>query len=181
MKETVEVSLSVPITVEGAFRNVKELEDHVFEAVQEAARAAYVGAAEAYQQSWLEAHRDEYEPVRWRERSLLSPFGLVRLPNRVVRKRGEQSGGYLSLGKVLWAGKATGLLSPRMEQAALEAAVKLSYREAALLLEGQSRESLSHWAVWRCVQYWGGKLQEHRARDWWTESALDVDTEVVIR
>jgi hypothetical protein len=69
--------------------------------------------------------------VRWREIDQVTPFGLIRLPVRVVRERGLRHGGYLTLSKALLSPKATRLLSPWIEKRTLEAATSSNYRPAA--------------------------------------------------
>ena len=64
--------------------------------------------------------------MRWRTIDQVTPFGLIRLPVRVVRERGAQKGGYLSLSKALLKPKATRLLSPWVEKRVLEAATCLT-------------------------------------------------------
>ena len=109
MSETYAVSISVSLTVRGRFTNVKHLEEAVQQQVQQAAQQFYAQAVAAYQRQWLAAHRERYQSVRWRQRQLLSPWGELALPVLMVRERGRFRGGYHSLGKVLWRGKATRL------------------------------------------------------------------------
>ncbi len=98
----------------------------------------------------------------------------------MVRERGRSRGGYHSLGKVLWRGKATRLLSPQVERQALEAATGQNYRPAARQLSQRCGARVSHWAVWRCVQYYGAKLQDQLQRDWWPDPPRKVAAEVVV-
>ena len=70
----------------------------------------------------------------------VTPFGLMRLPTRVVRERGAEKGGYLTLSKALLKLKATRLLSPWIEKRALEAATCLNYRPAASPLAWTNRK-----------------------------------------
>ena len=116
----------------------------------------------------------------WRKRQLLTPWGQVALPVRVVRERERKQGGYHSLGKALWRGKATRLLSPQLEQEALWAATEQNYRPAARRLSQRCGAPLSHWAVWQCVQHYGKKLQEQLERDWWPDPPLEQSAEVVV-
>jgi hypothetical protein len=156
------------------------LEEAVQQQARDAVRQLYAQAFVAYQQQWLAAHRDRYEPVRWRRRQLLTPCGQVELPVRVIRERGRQHGGYHSLGQMLWRGKATRLLSPQLEREAIEAATGQNYRPAAQQLSQRCGASLSHWAVWQCVQYYGQKLQEQLQRDWWPDPPRKYAAEVVV-
>ena len=180
MTKTQGVSVSQSVTVGGEFRNVKELEEAVVEQLREACRRVYEAACAAYQEAWLEAHRERYQPVRWRTMRQVTPFGLIELPNRVIRERGRQSGGYHSLGKILYRGKATRLLSPMMEKIALEAAPRQNYRPAAEAVSERCGETISHWLVWNCVQEYGKKLQEQRQRYWWNDKPLAVEPEIVV-
>jgi len=118
--------------------------------------------------------------IRWRERALVTPLGELCLPGRVVRERGRTTGGYHSLAKRLWCGKATRLLSPAVEQQALEAATGQNDRPAAAGVGQWCRARISHWAVWACVPYYGAKLQEQLARDWWPEKLHGWGAEVVV-
>jgi len=180
MSETLEVSVSVSLTVRGRFANVKQLEETVQQQAQEATRQLYGQALASYQEQWLAAHRDRYQPVCWRRRRLLTPWGLIELPVRVIRERGCERGGYHSLGQMLWRGKATRLLSPLLERQAVEAASGQNYRPAARQLSQHCGASLSHWAVWQCVQYYGAKLQEQLQRDWWPDPPRNHSAEVVV-
>ena len=97
----------------------------------------------------------EFSAVRWRLINQVTPFGLLRLPVRVVRARSD--GRYLTLSKVLLAPKATRLLSPLVEKQALEAATGRNYRPAAAELGRWLRTQVSAWLIWRCVQFHGAK------------------------
>ena len=171
MPETIVVSVSCALSVEGRFSDVKQLEQAVVAETFRAGQQLYRQAAGVYQDGWLAAHAKRYVAVRWRERILVTPLGELRLPVRVVRERGCPQGGYHSLAKLLWRGKATRLLSPAVEQQALEAATEQNYRPAATRVGQWCRARISHWAVWSCVQYYGAKLQEQLARDCWPEQA----------
>jgi hypothetical protein len=103
-------------------QDVKTLEEQIIEKVQQSAREFYAAVFAAFQQRWLQERRADYTAVRWREIDQVTPFGLIRLPVRVVRERGSRQGGYLTLSKALLCPKATRLLSPWMEKRALEAA-----------------------------------------------------------
>jgi len=180
MSETIVVSVSCALNVEGAFCNVKQLEEAIVAETFRAGQQLYRQAAAAYQDGWLAAHADHYVAVRWRERTLVTPLGELRLPVRVVRERDQAQGGYHSLAKLLWRGKATRLLSPAVEQQALQAATEQNYRPAATRVGQWCRARISHWAVWTCVQYYGAKLQQQQARDWWPEKPHRWNAEVVV-
>jgi len=180
MSETIAVSVSCVLSVEGQFTDVKQLEQAVVAETFRAGQQLYRQAAAAYQDGWLAAHAERYGAIRWRERALVTPLGELRLPVRVVRERGRTAGGYHSLAKLLWRGKATRLLSPAVEQQALEAATEQNYRPAAAGVGQWCRVRISHWAVWACVPYYGAKLQEQLARDWWPEKPHGWRAEVVV-
>ena len=56
----------------------------------------------------MAAHVDRYVAIRWRERTLVTPRGELRLPVCVVRERGRTADRYHSLAKLLWRdGKVT--------------------------------------------------------------------------
>jgi hypothetical protein len=133
-----------------------------------------------FQEQWLEAHRQEYRPIRWRAMQWVTPFGRVAMPTRVIRRRDRQRGGYHSVLKMLTRGKATRLLSPLVERAALEAAGEQNYRPAAKQVSRGCRERISHWVVWRCVQHYGEKLRVQLARDWWPDRTRRRAAEVVV-
>jgi hypothetical protein len=111
--------------------DVKALEERIIEKVQESGRQFYAAVFGAFQQRWLQERRVDYMAVRWRTIDQLTPFGLIRLPVRVVRERGLAQGGYHTLSKALLQSKATRLLSPWMEKRTLEAATGVNYRPAA--------------------------------------------------
>ncbi len=180
MSETITVSVSVSLTVGGQFTNVKHLEEAVHQQIHSAARQLYVQAFAAYQEQWLSTHHNSYQAVCWRRRQMLTPWGQVALPVRVVRERGRSQGGYHSLGKTLWRGKATRLLSPQLEEEALWAATQQNYRPAARRLSQRCGAPLSHWTVWQCVQHYGQKLQQQLERDWWPDPPLQQSAEVVV-
>ena len=89
--------------------DVKALEEKIIEIVNQAGREFYGAVLAAFQQQWLEQRRGEYRAERWREIDQVTPFGLIRLPVRVVRCRSD--GHYLTLSRLLGP-KATRLLSP---------------------------------------------------------------------
>jgi hypothetical protein len=110
---------------------VKALEEQIVEKVQASGRQFYVAVFGAFQQRWLQKRRCDCTAVRWRTIDQLTPFGLIRLPVRVVRERGRRRGGYRTLSKALLSPKATRLLSPWIKRRALEAACAGNYRPAA--------------------------------------------------
>jgi len=59
----------------------------------------------------------QYRAQRWRTINQVTPFGLLRLPVRAVRRRND--GHYLTLSRLLGP-KATRLLSPLIEKQALD-------------------------------------------------------------
>jgi hypothetical protein len=108
--------------------DVKALEEQIIEKVQESGRQFYAAVFGAFQQRWLQQRRVDYTAVRWRTIDQLTPFGLIRLPVRVVRERDKAQGGYHTLSKAMLCPKATRLLSPWMEKRALEAATGVGRR-----------------------------------------------------
>jgi len=180
MTATQSVCVSQEVTVRGEFKDVKELEEAVVAQVMDGCRRVYEAAFREYQEAWLSTHGEGYRPIRWRRMRMLTPFGLVEIPNRVVRERERDKGGYHSLGKILFRGKATRLLSPMVEKMALEAAPRQNYRPAAETVSERCGHRISHWVVWACVQEYGRRLQEQQQRHWWADRSLSVDPEVVI-
>ena len=178
--ETCEVSVTCELTIRGTFQNVKQLEEAVIEEVRRGACRFYGGVCKAYQSQWLEHHSDRYQGVCWRKIKQVTPFGLVEIPNRVIRDREMETGGYHSLAKMLWRGKATRLLSPSVEKKAIEASVGQNYRPAARGLSDWCAASISHWSLWKCVQIYGKKLLEHQQRDWYVDKPLGRSASVVI-
>lgn len=156
----------------------KSLEQQIVETVQQNAREFYAQAVGAFQERWLRERRSEFSAVRWRLINQVTPFGLVRLPVRVVRARSD--GRYLTLSKVLLAPKATRLLSPLVEKQALEAATGRNYRPAAAELGRGLRTQVSAWLIWRCVQFHGAKLCEQLDRQWWPDRAAPKPAVVVV-
>ena len=134
----------------------------------------------ALQQRWLQEQRTDYTAVRWRTIDQVTPFGLVRLPVRVVRERARAKGGYHTLSKALLQPKATRLLSPWVEKRVLEAAKGLNYRPAAAELLRWLRVGVSAWLLWRTVQFYGAKLCEQLERGWWPDRARAVPAKVVV-
>lgn len=156
----------------------KSLEEQIVETVQNSAREFYAQVIAAFQERWLWERRAEFSAVRWRLINQVTPFGLLRLPVRVVRARSD--GRYLTLSKVLLAPKATRLLSPLIEKQALEAATGRNYRPAAEELGRWLRTQVSAWLIWRCVQFHGAKLCEQLDRQWWPDKAVPKPAAVVI-
>jgi hypothetical protein len=160
--------------------DVKALEEQIIEKVRESGREFYAAVFAAFQQRWLQEQRCDYTAVRWRKIDQLTPFGLVRLPVRVVRERGRPRGGYRTLSKALLWPKATRLLSPWVEKRALEAATFSNYRPGAVELWRWLRVRVSAWLIWRCVQFHGARLGEQLDRQWWPDRATPSKTEVVV-
>ena len=133
--------------------DVKALEEQIIEKVQQSGRQFYTLCLCAFQQRWLQERRVDYTAVRWRTIDQLTPFGLIRLPVRVIRERGVMRGGYRTLSKALLWPKATRLLSPWVEKRALEAATGVNYRPAAAELWRWLRVKVSAWLIWKCVQF----------------------------
>jgi hypothetical protein len=156
----------------------KSLEEQIVETVQHSAREFYAQAVAAFQERWLQERRTEFKAERWRLINQITPFGPLRLPVRVVRRR--RDGRYLTLSKVLLAPKATRLLSPAIEKQALEAAVGRNYRPAAAELGRWLRTRVSAWLIWRCVQFHGAKLCEQLDRQWWPDKAAPRPAAVVV-
>jgi hypothetical protein len=149
------VSVCVTATIAGRFESVKDLENAIINATRQAGRQLYAQAFEAYQAAWLQARRPRFIAQRWRSLDWLTPFGRVRLPVRVVREKA--SGRYFSLSKILFGYKATRLLCPALEKAAVAQAVGQNYRPAARSLSGWIGSKVSHWLVWACVQFHGAR------------------------
>jgi hypothetical protein len=157
--------------------DVKTIEEQIIKTVQAAAQDFYGRVFAAFQEQWLERRRQHYTAVRWRSINQVTPFGLLRLPVRVVRARGD--GHYLTLSRLLGA-KATRLLSPALEKHALEAATAGNYRPAAAELMRWLRVKVSAWLIWRCVQFHGAKLCEQLDRGWWPDRATPKPAAVVV-
>jgi len=161
-------------------RDVKALEERIIEKVQQSGREFYAAVFYAFQRRWLQERGGDYTAVRWRTINQVTPFGLIRLPVRVVRERGAQKGGYLSLSKALFKPKATRLLSPWVEKGVLEAATCSNYRPAAAELWRWVRVKVSAWLIWKCVQFHGARLCEQLERQWWPDRALPRKADVVL-
>jgi hypothetical protein len=161
--------------------DVNAVEKALIELCQRSSREIYALAFRCLQQKWLAANGEEFEPIRWRSRRLITPFGEIELPVRVVRRRGVKRGGYLSLSRVLLEPKATRLLSPAMEKQAVLSAVEMNYRPAARRLSEQTGGSaVSHWLVWKCVQVHGRRLDDQLERGAQPQEPLAPGREPVI-
>ena len=113
-KTTPAVSVVCSLSLRPLPADFKSLEQQIVETVQQSAREFYAQAVGAFQERWLLERCTEFSAVRWRLINQVTPFGLLRLPVRVVRARSD--GRYLTLSKVLLAPKATRLLSPLVEK-----------------------------------------------------------------
>ena len=181
LNQTTEVIKVVcSMSLEEMPQDVKALEERIIEKVQESGREFYAAVFGAFQQRWLQERRGDYTAVRWRTIDQLTPFGLIRLPVRVVRERGRPRGGYRTLSKALLSPKATRLLSPWVEKRALEAATGLNYRPAAAELLRWLGVRVSAWLIWKCVQFHGARLCEQLERQWWPDRTQPRKTEVVV-
>ncbi len=159
-KKTTEViSVVCSLSVSEMASDVKTLEEQIIALVQQSGREFYAKVFAAFQQRWLEESRRDYTAVRWRAINQVTPFGLLKLPVRVVRARGD--GRYFTLSKALFQPKATRLLSPIMERRALEAATGRNYRPAAAELFRWARVQVSAWfgRIGRCPN----------RRRWWSQ------------
>jgi ABC-type sulfate transport system substrate-binding protein len=67
-------------------RDVKALEERIIEKVQQSGREFYAAVFYAFQRRWLQERGGDYTAVRWRTIDQVTPFGLIRLPVRVVRE-----------------------------------------------------------------------------------------------
>ena len=160
--------------------DVNAFEQALIETIQATSRELYIQAFHWLQEQWLQKNAERFVPIRHRTIRWLTPFGEIELPVRVVRKRGVTRGGYFTLSKVLFQPKATRLLSPALEKQACEMAAELNYRPATTMLSRQIGASLSHWTLWRCVQYHGERLGEDLQRDWWPEPSRQSPNDTVI-
>ncbi len=177
-KRTEVISVECSLSLRQLPEDVKALEEQVVEKVNAAGRELYAAVFAAFQERWLERRRERYRYERWRQINQVTPFGLVRLPVRVVWSRAD--GHYLTLSKVLLRPKATQVLSPLMEKRALEAATEHNYRPAAAEFLSWVGVRVSAWLIWRCVQFHGKKLCEQLERQWWPDRALAKPTPIVI-
>jgi hypothetical protein len=114
-KKTEVISVVCSLSLKQLPQDVKALEEKIVAVVNQAGRQFYGAVFAAYQQQWLQQRRGEYRAERWREIDQVTPFGLIRLPVRVVRCRSD--GHYLTLSRLLRP-KATRLLSPWVEKRA---------------------------------------------------------------
>lgn len=149
------VSVCVNATVTGRFDSVNALEQAIIAATHRAGRQLYQQAFAAFQSAWLQGRHDRFSAQRWRSLHWLTPFGGVALPVRIVREKA--SGKYFSLSKILWRHKATRLLCPALERAAVAEATAQNYRPAACSLSRWIGQRLGHWLVWACVQFYGAR------------------------
>ena len=180
-KKTTEViSVVCSLSLSQLPRDVKELEEQIVEAVNQTGREFYAAVFRTFQQRWVQERRARYTAQSWREIDQVTPFGLIRLPVRVIRERGVHQGGYLTLSKALLQPKATRLLSLLMEKRALEAATGVNYRPAAAELWRWLRVKVSAWLIWKCVQFHGAKLCEQLDRQWWPDRAEPLSAKAII-
>lgn len=179
-KKTEVISVVCSLSVSEMAGEVKTLEEQIIDRVTQSGREFYAQVFAAFQERWLEERRSDYTAVRWRSINQVTPFGLLRLPVRVVRARASSDGGYFTLSKALLQPKATRLLSPLMEKRALEAAVGRNYRPAATELWRWTRTRVSAWLIWRTVQFHGAKLCAQLERGWWPDRALPKPTPIVV-
>jgi hypothetical protein len=84
---------------------------------EQAGREFYGKVFAVFQERWLAERAGQYRAQRWRTINQVTPFGLLRLPVRAVRRRND--GHYLTLSRLLGP-KATRLLSPLIEKQALD-------------------------------------------------------------
>jgi hypothetical protein len=177
-KKTTEViSVVCSLSLSELAPDVKALEEQIIKTVQQSGREFYAAVFAAFQERWIAQRRSRYRCERWRAINQVTPFGLLRLPVRVVRSRCD--GRYLTLSKLL-APKATRLLSPLVEKRALEAATFSNYRPASAELWRWLRVRVSGWLIWRCVQFHGAKLCEQLDRGWWPDRAQPVRASAVV-
>src|SRR6266404_2558778 len=179
-KTTEVISVMCSLSLNEMPADVKALEERIVEKVQQSGREFYAAVFRAFQQRWLEERSSRYTAQCWRRIDQATPFGLIRLPVRVVRERGVRRGGYLTLSKALLAPKATRLLSPWIERRALEAATFSNYRPAAAELGRWLRVKVSAWLIWKCVQFHGAKLSDQLDRQWWPDRAQPLRTRTVV-
>ena len=172
------VSVMCSLSLEQLAPDFKSLEEQIVAIVQESGRQFYAQVVSAFQQRWLREHGGEFRAERWRLIHQITPFGALRLPVRVVRRR--RDGRYFTLSKVLLAPKATRLLSPWIEKQALEAAVGRNYRGAAAELGRWVQTRMRAWLIWKCVQFHGAKLCAQLERQWWADQAQPRSSKVVI-
>jgi Uncharacterised protein family (UPF0236) len=177
-KRTEVISVVCSLSLSEMAPDVKALEEQIINRMEQSGREFYAKVFAAFQQRWVEERRSDYTAVRWRTINQVTPFGLLRLPVRMVRSRAN--GHYLTLSKVVLQPKATRLLSPVMERHALEAVTGRNYRPAAMELWRWARVRVSAWLIWRCVQFHGAKLCEQLERQWWPDRAVPKPAWVVV-
>jgi hypothetical protein len=130
-KKTTEViSVVCSLSLSEMAPEVKALEEQIVTLVQQSGREFYAKVFAAFQQRWLQECRSDYTAVRWRAINQVTPFGLLKLPVRVVRARGD--GRYFTLSKALFQPKAARLLSALMERRVLEMVTGRNYQPAAM-------------------------------------------------
>ena len=176
-KTTEVVSVVCSLSLSQLAQDVKGLEEQIVEIVNEAGREFYGKVFVVFQERWLRERVGQYRAQRWRAINQVTPFGVLRLPVRVVRRCDD--GHYLTLSRLLGP-KATRLLSPLVEKQALEAATGENYRPAAAELWRWLRVKVSAWLIWRCVQFHGAKLSEQLDRQWWPDRAQPRPAQVVV-
>src|SRR5438132_2730313 len=176
-KTTEIVSVMCSLSLSQLAQDVKGLEEQIVEVVNQAGREFYAKIFAVFQERWLQERAGQYSGQRWRTINQVTPFGLLRLPVRVVRSRDD--GHYLTLSRLLQP-KATRLLSPLVEKQALEAATGSNYRPAALELMRWLKVRVSAWLLWKCVQFHGAKLCEQLDRQWWPDRAQPVQAKAII-
>ena len=81
------VSVVCCLSLEQLASDFKSLEAQIVATVQAGGREFYAKAVRAFQERWLEQQRREWSAVRWRTIEQVTPFGILRLPVRVVRRR----------------------------------------------------------------------------------------------
>lgn len=172
------VSVLCSLSLEQLAPDFKSLEEQIVASVQESGRQFYIQVVAAYQERWLCEHGADFCAQRWRLIHQLTPFGALRLPVRVVRRRVD--GRYFTLSRVLLAPKATRLLSPWVEKRALEGSVRGNYRPAAAELGRWLCSRVSVWLIWKCVQFHGAKLCAQLESGWWPDRAVARPAAVVV-
>ena len=58
--------------------------------MQQSGREFYAAVFGAFQRRWLQERGGDYTAVRWRTIDQVTPFGLIRLPVRVVREQARE-------------------------------------------------------------------------------------------
>jgi hypothetical protein len=99
-KKTTEViSVVCSLSLSEMAPDVKALEEQIIETVNQAGREFYGKVFAAFRERWIVQRRSRYRCQRWRTINQVTPFGLIRLPVRVVRSR--EDGRYVTLSKLL--------------------------------------------------------------------------------